>query len=70
MSEAEVEAYNRRELWNDVVNHLRVARESYEQALSALDDVGAKPHLIKAVTQIEGRALGLVEVAEHERSEL
>lgn len=38
-SEAEVEAYNKRELWRDVANHLRVAQESVEQAQSALEDL-------------------------------
>lgn len=40
MSEAEVEEHNRRELWRDVANHLTIARESIEQAQSALDDLG------------------------------
>lgn len=40
-SEDAVEAHNRRELWRDAENHLRVAGESLVQAQSALDDLGA-----------------------------
>jgi len=39
MSEREVEAHNRRELWAEVANHLRVAHESVEQAQGALEDL-------------------------------
>lgn len=39
MSEAEVEAHNRRELWRDVANHLRVAGECIEQAQGCLEDL-------------------------------
>jgi len=42
MSEAEVEAHNRRELWRDVANHLRVAGECIEQAQGALEDLGQR----------------------------
>jgi len=44
MSEAEIEAYNRRELWHDVANHLRVAQESVEQAQGSLEDLGLNDH--------------------------
>jgi hypothetical protein len=39
MTDEEVEAYNRRELWRDVTNHLTIARESVEQAQGALEDL-------------------------------
>lgn len=38
-TEAEVEQHNRRELWRDVANHLRVAYESIEQAQDTLEDL-------------------------------
>lgn len=38
-TEAQIDAHNRKELWTDVANHLQVARESLEQAQSALDDL-------------------------------
>ena len=34
-----IEAHNRHELWVDVANHLRVAKEAVEQAQGALDDL-------------------------------
>jgi hypothetical protein len=40
MSEAEIEAYNRRDLWRDAANHLTIAAECIEQAQSALEDLG------------------------------
>lgn len=44
MTEAEVEAHNRRELWRDAENHLTIASESLEQAQAALDDLNV-PHI-------------------------
>lgn len=35
-----VEQHNRRELWRDVANHLRVAQEAVEQAQGSLEDLG------------------------------
>ena len=43
-SQAEIEAFNRRELWKDAANHLRVACESIDTALMALDDLKV-PHI-------------------------
>jgi len=39
MSEAEVEAHNRRSLWQDVATHLRVAGECVEWAQGVLEDL-------------------------------
>jgi hypothetical protein len=37
--EAEVNDYNRRELWHDIANHLDVAVGAIEQAQGALEDL-------------------------------
>lgn len=42
MSEAEVRQHNRRQLWVDVENHLRVASEAIEQAQGSLEDLGLR----------------------------
>lgn len=55
MSEREIEAHNRRELFRDVANHLTVAYESVEQAQSALDDLG----LLGLARQLEDIVLEL-----------
>lgn len=39
MSEIDVEAYNRAELWKDAINHLQAAKECLEQAQGILDDL-------------------------------
>ena len=42
MSEAEIEAHNRRTLWQDVADHLAAAVNSIEQVQGALEDLGKK----------------------------
>jgi hypothetical protein len=49
--EAEIERYNRRELWRDVANHLTVAREAVEQAQGSLEDL-AELVLVEALQPI------------------
>lgn len=53
MSESEVEAHNRNELWKDAINHLTVALECLSQALGVMEDVHADPALIKIVAKTE-----------------
>lgn len=44
MSQREIEAHNRRELWRDVANHLTVAWEAVDRAQVGLDDLGLPGH--------------------------
>lgn len=67
MNEAEIEAHNRNELWKDVINHLTIATECLDQAISAMEDVHSDPELIKATTKIESLLNELIADAEDEK---
>lgn len=44
VSQEEIIAHNRRTMWNDAANHLRVALEAIEHAQEVMDDLNV-PHI-------------------------
>lgn len=50
MIDAEIERYNRRELWRDAANHLRVAHEALEHVQGVLEDLDV-PHISSGLVE-------------------